>query len=607
LTVKNSVGTGMINSTFTSYNAIFNVTNGSLTLEDKVLIELNNATADNEGFIVTIKGSSDEKESSYSNFVLNKGAELRTNAKAALIIRESVINKFTPAYGVNVDIHGLINISGRRGIQLNGVVTHENINSPNVTQIHIYDGAKIIAKNSTKDTTDECVGIYAAGYGNWVFEPGCKVIGHDAITIKSGKFEFKGGEFIGNGKYSELSSEEGDEGENICGIALKIVGCSGNYQGNVSIDITGGTFTSEKNSAVLYQNVNGCRDNLTRLAISGSPVIKTNADKYPINITNVTGKNVSVTIGGQTPFYPGLNTSSATWVKDAKGNWNVTLNKDINNVESIDLRHVPNDKKVTLKKGSYHFVKVSNDDKYSFDGWNDGTSDLGASTEIFYGKKVYTPIFTYIKQYDTGEEVEDDEPTPTIEPTPIVTPTQNQTAKPTVKPTPEPKTVVIVETEVKFEDNKVITSITVPEGSSGSITFTQTEEKGMDEWIPESIEDSYSFDLSCDGEINGDSEIHFVMSDVILKSLGLTPEDVCLKHFEDGVWVKLKISYIILDDGTYYYTAVTKSFSPFEISFDAKSEEPTVTPTDEQPTKSPVPIVGLLAGLCVTALVLRRK
>ncbi|HJJ41850.1 MAG TPA: PGF-pre-PGF domain-containing protein, partial [Methanocorpusculum sp.] len=244
-----------------------------------------------------------------------------------------------------------------------------------------------------------------------------------------------------------------------------------------------------------------------------------------------------------------------------------------------------------------------------------------------------TSIFNYIKQYETGEEVEDDEPIPTIEPTltaeptPIVTPTQNQTvtptptqnqtvtptptqnqtAKPTIKPTPEPKTVVIVETEVKFEDNKVITSITVPEGSSGSITFTQTEEKGMDEWIPESTEDSYSFDLSCDGEINGESEIHFVMSDVILKSLGLTPEDVCLKHFEDGVWVRLKISYIVLDDGTYYYTAVTKSFSPFEITFDAKSEEPTVTPTEEQPTQSPMPMVGLLMGLCVTALVLRRK
>ncbi|HJJ41712.1 MAG TPA: PGF-pre-PGF domain-containing protein [Methanocorpusculum sp.] len=130
----------------------------------------------------------------------------------------------------------------------------------------------------------------------------------------------------------------------------------------------------------------------------------------------------------------------------------------------------------------------------------------------------------------------------------------------------------------------------------------------MDEWIPESIEDTYSFDLSCDGEINGDSEIHFVMSDVILKSLGLTPEDVCLKHLENGVWVKLKISYIVLDDGTYYFTAITKSFSPFKISFDGKSEdEPPVTPTEEQPAASPMPIVGLLIGLGAAALVLRRK
>ncbi|HJJ41851.1 MAG TPA: PGF-pre-PGF domain-containing protein [Methanocorpusculum sp.] len=324
---------------------------------------------------------------------------------------------------------------------------------------------------------------------------------------------------------------------------------------------------------------------------------------------------ITVNWNDKTPLYPGLNHSNVSWTKSNDGwtavikdnNTVLTFIENIANLKCLDLSEIDGSNTVTIQ-GTDHIVKVVKDEKYSFDGWSNGAENLPANTEIFYGKKVYTPIFTYIKQYGTGEEVEDDEPTPTIEPTPIVTPTptQNQTAKPTVKPTPEPKTVVIVETEVKFEDNKVITSITVPEGSSGSITFTQTEEKGMDEWIPESIEDTYSFDLSCDGEINGDSEIHFVMSDTILKSLGLTPEDVCLKHFENGVWVKLKISYIVLDDGTYYYTAITKSFSPFEISFDGMSEEPTVTPTEEQP-KSPMPVLGLLMGLGAAALVLRRK
>ncbi|HJJ41870.1 MAG TPA: InlB B-repeat-containing protein, partial [Methanocorpusculum sp.] len=192
------------------------------------------------------------------------------------------------------------------------------------------------------------------------------------------------------------------------------------------------------------------------------------------------------------------------------------------------------------KLNANNFTKDGN----NFAGWN--TKADGSGTSYTDGEPITIDKETALyavwtlkpKEYETGEEVEEDEPTPTIEPTPTAeptpivtptqnqtvtptptqnqtvtpTPTQNQTVKPTVKPTPEPKTVVIVETEVKFEDNKVITSITVPEGSSGSITFTQTEEKGMDEWIPESIEDSYSFDLSCDGEINGDSEIHFVMS-----------------------------------------------------------------------------------------------
>ncbi|HJJ42621.1 MAG TPA: PGF-pre-PGF domain-containing protein [Methanocorpusculum sp.] len=615
LIVKNSNTThGKINSTSGDYTstkrpAIFNVTNGSLTLNEHVLLEMNPTTPDKE-LLIVICGSPDVNvKEDYSKFVLNQGATLKSNGKTAITIYEGPRGtKNGYAYGVNVDIKGDIITTGKRGIHLNGYIQLPTDDKAleKIPKITIGKTAVITA---TKGNLDECVGIFAAGYGNWVFEDGCKVTGPDAITIKSGNFVFNGGEITANGEKKEISKD----GEEIMGTALRIVGDK-SFAGNVSIDIQGGTFTSVNNSVILYGFASehwlpeGHEDQIKKLTISGSPSINTHAALYPINISNITGRNVSIKIDGQTPFYPGLNTSYANWVNNSEGNWNVTLIQDVENVMSIDLSKVPGVNKVTLNKGSHNFVKVSKDDKYLFEGWSNDTSKLGPDTKEFYGGVEYKPIFSYIKQYDTGEEVEDDEPTPTIEPTPIVTPTQNQTVTPTptVKPTPEPKTVVIVETEVKFEDNKVITSVTVPEGSSGSITFTQTEEKGMDEWIPESIEDTYSFDLSCDGEINGDSEIHFVMSDVILKSLGLTPDDVCLKHFENGVWVKLKISYIVLDDGTYYYTAVTKSFSPFEISFDGNSEEPTVTPTEEQPTKSPMPVLGLLMGLCA-ALVLRRK
>ncbi|HJJ41848.1 MAG TPA: PGF-pre-PGF domain-containing protein, partial [Methanocorpusculum sp.] len=598
--IDSSGKTGQIISKST--DVMFNLDNGSLNLESGTF----NSTGGNG---IQIMGSKDNV-ADYSKFTLGKDA--------TLIAKDWAVGMFNHNYspnkdkgegfGIVVDIYGTIQFDNGAGISINGNLhpSDENLTSPNLPQIHIHNGAVINTPNS-------CA-VYGAGYGNWIFDEGCTVNGDQVLSIKSGNWIINGGTFTCNGKYYD-PAVAWSSGTEPSGAAVSIThgGTSATtYANNVSLIISGGTFISEHQSA-LFEGKNNASSSTSALSekgitINGGEFITKNTTLYPIHILNLKKKPVSVTLNGQTPFYPGLNTTSAYWVNDTDNNWNVTLNGNIENVESIDLRHVQSDKIVTLNKNNHNFVKVVNDDKYLFEGWSNDTSKLGSDTKVFYGGVEYKPIFSYIKQYDTGEEVEDDEPTPTIEPTPIVTPTptQNQTAKPTVKPIPEPKTVVIVENEVKFEDNKVITSITVPEGSSGSITFTQTEEKGMDEWIPESIEDTYSFDLSCDGEINGDSEIHFVMSDAILKSLGLTPDDVCLKHFEDGVWVKLKISYIILDDGTYYYTAVTKSFSPFEISFDAKSEEPTVTPTEPTQPQSPMPVLGLLIGLGA-ALLFRRK
>ena len=126
-------------------------------------------------------------------------------------------------------------------------------------------------------------------------------------------------------------------------------------------------------------------------------------------------------------------------------------------------------------------------------------------------------------------------------------------------------------------------------------------------WIPESIDDVYGFDLSCNGEISGETKIHFVIYEYVLKALGLSPDDVSLRHFENGKWVKLNVTYVKMDDGTYYYTALTDSFSPFEVYFEkdsAVSALPSAQPTEAQ---SPAPILGLLAGVGAAAVLLRRK
>ncbi|HJJ41718.1 MAG TPA: InlB B-repeat-containing protein [Methanocorpusculum sp.] len=209
---------------------------------------------------------------------------------------------------------------------------------------------------------------------------------------------------------------------------------------------------------------------------------------------------------------------------------------------------------------------------------------------------VVTAKFTYIKQYDTGEEVEDEEHTP------IVTPTQNQTVTPTAG---QSESAIIEGTEASFNKNKVVVSVKVPEGSSGNIIYIPKKDMGI--WIPESIDEVYEFDLSIDGTLKaGDVYINFVIYDYVLDNLGLKPNDVGLRHFENEVWNELETTFTKKDD-RYIYSALTQSLSPFEVFFKEGAAKPVEEKPTAEPTQSPMPVLGLLAGLCVTVLLFRRK
>ncbi|HJJ41692.1 MAG TPA: hypothetical protein O0W90_00040, partial [Methanocorpusculum sp.] len=423
LKVNDSKGNGGIYSICN--DTMFLLFKGSLTLESgtfKATMPSEEYNLKNPKPTIQISSSSEESSKDYTKFTLGKDAILEVNGGSWPI---AMYQNSTTGYGIVVDITGKIQ-SNYSGITINGQLQPTTINE-NVPQIHIHDGAVINAP---------CA-VYGAGYGNWTFE-GCTITGDEVLSIKSGNWTINSGTFTCDGIYYDPAIAW-DSGSEPSGAAVSITH-NPNYKCEVELTINGGTFTSVYQSA-LFEGKDTNENSKSALGekgitINGGEFITKNTTLYPIYIRNLNGQHVSVSLNGQTPLYPGLNTSSATWVNDTDNNWNVTLNGNIENVMSIDLRHVPSDKKVTLK-GSYNFVKVVNDDKYSFDGWSHGAEKLPASTIEFAGGVEYKPIFTYIKQYDTGEEVEDDEPTPIVTPTP----TQNQTAKPTVKPTPEPKTV----------------------------------------------------------------------------------------------------------------------------------------------------------------------
>ena len=163
---------------------------------------------------------------------------------------------------------------------------------------------------------------------------------------------------------------------------------------------------------------------------------------------------------------------------------------------------------------------------------------------------------------------------------------------------------------IAFDRSTVVTKVVVT-GASGA-KLTPTSEKGENGW--------YGFDLSVENAANGGDIFYQVPLDVIAIK-GFTENDVCLYHKENGTWTALP-TYLTGKDAQYaYYKSVTKSFSPFYIGFEAgaaQTEEPTpiapeeqvvepVAPVTPQPTATPAPVLGLLAGLGAAAVLLKRR
>ena len=165
---------------------------------------------------------------------------------------------------------------------------------------------------------------------------------------------------------------------------------------------------------------------------------------------------------------------------------------------------------------------------------------------------------------------------------------------------------------IAFDRSTVVTKVVVT-GASGA-KLTPTSEKGENGW--------YGFDLTVTDAANGGEIFYQVPLDVI-SIKGFTEQDVCLYHKENGTWTALP-TYLTGKDAQYaYYKSVTKSFSPFYIGFEAgaaktKGSDTPVAPVVEpvvdpiapvapQPTATPAPVLGLLAGLGAAAVLLKRR
>ena len=158
----------------------------------------------------------------------------------------SVINGYNSGFAVStVDsdteanvvatIAGKIHSTNNSAVSVNGKVKN--------------DASVITIAKSAELTSDGSAAIYAAGYAKWTIEGG-KFTGKDGLSIKSGSFLIKDGEFTANGD-KDLAPTKNGNGEELTGSAISISSHDGSaYAGNVELTIENGTFTSEKGHAV---------------------------------------------------------------------------------------------------------------------------------------------------------------------------------------------------------------------------------------------------------------------------------------------------------------------------------------------------------------------
>jgi len=115
-----------------------------------------------------------------------------------------------------------------------------------------------------------------------------------------------------------------------------------------------------------------------------------------------------------------------------------------------------------------------------------------------------------------------------------------------------------------------------------------------------------------------------------LERMNLTSNDIAILHYYDGEWHQMTITSIELVDGVYQFTVTSTHTSPFMIAYNVdgtwvKLEETstptstpttgsteivptsTTTPTPTEAASSPVPLVGIIAGLGAAGLLLRRR
>ena len=244
LTIKDSVGNGVVKAGIDAAGNCINICGGSFTLESGNIYSLNNAILiDEQAAEVTIMGGKITAEPSTRN---------------------------SAAFYISSTSDTLVNITGGEIVGYNGILLWNNT-TLNITGGSIEaKGSVAIQGNGSKDNTvisisgdAELSGYYAAIYhpqgGKLSISENAKLTGWTGVVVKGGDVTISGGTITGTGAanaYAPASSGFVDTGDALYVEHYDNSANSENY-GTPVVKVTGGTFISTNGKAVAsYKNPN---------------------------------------------------------------------------------------------------------------------------------------------------------------------------------------------------------------------------------------------------------------------------------------------------------------------------------------------------------------
>ena len=277
-----------------------NVTQGKLTVDTGVTILASHMGIRTHGSQTDIPG--------YSKVTLNSGATINAAYGIYIYRNDTSTGNDAHAYGAVVDVYGTIECldashelkgwksNGAPGIFVDGNVLDQ---SGNLMQLHIYEGAKIIAKGAPA--------IAGNGMANITINGGT-LTGDEALGVKSGNWIINGGTFTANGEYHNPAITD-NSGTDATGAA---VGVTTTYTGPISLTIRGGEFLSQNGDALSIFKIPGKAANVKNLVIEGGVFSTQSSSRLGMEFYNDTSNNepfikdatISI-IGGK--YTPGMN------------------------------------------------------------------------------------------------------------------------------------------------------------------------------------------------------------------------------------------------------------------------------------------------------------